>query len=236
MREKTQVFIKSVYRMWKRSKFDPAQAHPDAAVFACFFDGGLSQEESREFKRHIVLCETCAEKAAAAVPLDEAANIAVAPGRLRALKKLLSERIIRDILEISLLLKEGSFELLNTTGEVLSGGEFIPEAVLRSARSGKTRHELIVRNDFKGLRLEVRIENKRKRTTRVSVLLKDSAGRKALRKDVRVTLSRAGVELESYCVDSGRACFEDVAAGSYTAAIAVDNKIIATVVLNMRLA
>jgi hypothetical protein len=233
MRGKTRAFIKSVYRMWKTSSFDPVQAHPDAALVVCFLEGRLSQQESREFKRHIVLCETCAERLAVSVSLSEPGNIAVAAGLLQALKKRLSERISENILEIDLLLKDRALELLNTTGEIFPGEEIIPDAVFRAGKPVEFRGQLIVCNDFKDVRIELRIENKHNRHARVSVLLKDRPDRRPVRNDSRVTLAREGIELESYCIDSGRACFEDVAPGSYTVAISIDNKVIASVFLKM---
>jgi len=220
--------------MWKTSSFDPHQSHPDAATLACFLEGRLSQQESREFKRHIVSCETCAERLAVSVSLSEPGDIAVAAGLLQALQKRLSERISQNILEINLLLKDRALELINTTGEIFPGEEIIPDAVFRAGKPIEFRDQLIVCHDFKDVRIEIRIENKHTRHTRVSVLLKDRLNRRPLRNDSRVTLAREGVELESNCIDSGRVCFEDVAPGSYSVAISIANKVIASVLLNMR--
>ncbi|MFA6217661.1 MAG: hypothetical protein WDL87_08455 [Candidatus Omnitrophota bacterium] len=236
MQEKSRRFIKSVYSLWKKHHYDPGQAHPDAVTFACFFEGSLSKQESHEFKQHIVLCVTCAEKVAAHVSLGEFEHAFVPPELLLSLRSRLSERISRYILEIWLILKSKTLKLLDTTGKVLSGDEFIPAAVLRSSKTVEFQDELIVCNEFNDLRVEIRIENKYPRNPRVSVLVKDMSSKNILQKETRVALVREGVEVESYAVVSGKACFEDVVAGNYTLVIFIDNEAIASILLNMQVA
>jgi hypothetical protein len=152
---------------------------------------------------------------------------------LRRAKDLVSQDAKQEILEIFLKLKEKALELLGTTGDILVGQEFMPAPVLRSRNITDFKEEITILKDFKDIRAEAKIENRKGKLFSLTIIVREKATQKVM-KDLRITLIKNDIELESYLTDSGRATFEDVVLGRYTVEISsIDNKL-ASILLDIK--
>jgi hypothetical protein len=136
------------------------------------------------------------------------------------------------VLEIVLKLKEKTLELLRTTGDVLVGQELVP-APVRSRQIKDFKDEVTILKDFKDVRVEIKIENKLARAFTLVAMVKDKHTSRVI-KDLRVTLIKDELELESYLSDSGKAVFEHVLLGKYTVQIATVENQIYQILLDIR--
>ncbi|TRZ49072.1 hypothetical protein D4Q80_02705, partial [bacterium] len=138
-----------------------------------------------------------------------------------------------NIWEVVLQLKEKALEILSTTGDVLVGRELVPVPVLRSRKIKEFKDEVTILKDFRSIRLEAKIENKRGKAFSVTIMAKERETSKVL-KDLRITLLKDDVELESYVADSGSVIFDNVLLGKYTLEVSnIDDKL-ATLLLDVR--
>jgi hypothetical protein len=87
--------------------------------------------------------------------------------------------------------------------------------------------------DFKDIRVEVKLENKGGQAFDLTVLVKDKQTHCVI-KDLRVTLLKDDLELESYLTDSKKVIFEHVLAGRYTVEISNIETKIASIVLDIK--
>jgi hypothetical protein len=135
-------------------------------------------------------------------------------------------------LEVFLRLKEDLLELINTTGDVLVGQEFLSAPVLRSRSIKDFKDEVRILKDINDVRVEIKIWAKGAKTFNLAIVTKEKRTQKVL-KDLRVSLVREGIELESYVSDSGTVVFEHVLLGSYHIEISKIEKI-ATVNIDIK--
>jgi hypothetical protein len=148
-------------------------------------------------------------------------------------KSLVAAQDINSAAQIVIMLKEKAMEVLSITGDILIGREFIPAPVLRSRRIKEFKDEITVLKDFKDIRVEVRIERKGAHLFDMFVYVKDKQANRVIR-DLRVTLLKDDLELESYLTSSDKVTFEHVLAGKYNIEISnIDDKI-ASVLLDIR--
>lgn len=110
--------------------------------------------------------------------------------------------------------KQKAIEVINTTGAVLFGQELVPAALLRARKIKEFRDEVIILKEFKDITVELRVENKSGRAFDLRISVKQKQTQKAL-KELRVTLLKEDLELESYLTDSGSVSFEHVLLGRY---------------------
>ena len=122
---------------------------------------------------------------------------------------------------------------MNTTGDILVGQEFVPAPVLRSRKAKDFKDEVTILKDFKDIRVEVKIENKVGEAFDLTVLVKEKESQKVI-KDLRVTLLRGDLELESYLNDPGKVIFENVLLGKYTIEISTLESKLASVLLEIK--
>jgi len=225
--------IKVVYRKWKSGQLKPQKPHPDEEALACFLEGRLSDKENEQIKAHIVSCDDCSRALAVQLRMGEIEIKDIPEELLKGIKDLAAISIAIPILEIILRLKEKVMEILNTTGDVLVGQELVPAPVLRSRQIKDFKDEVTILKDFQDIRVEAKIENKQGQAFSLSVTVKEKDSQKIM-KDLRVTLIKDDVELESYLTDSGKVTFEHVLLGKYTVEIAnIENKI-ASVILDIK--
>jgi hypothetical protein len=152
---------------------------------------------------------------------------------LKSIKDLAAISIAIPILEIILRIKEKLMEILSTTGDVLVGQELVPAPVLRSRQIKDFKDEVTILKDFQDIRVEAKIENKQGKAFSLSITVKEKDSQKMM-KDLRVTLIKDDVELESYVADSGKVTFEHVLLGKYTVEVAnIENKI-ASIILDIK--
>lgn len=233
MQENLEKLIKVVYKKWKSDLPKVEELHPDEETFACFLEGRLPAKENKRIRAHLISCERCAEAFAVSSKLEVIENQLVPEQLAQEVKKLIKEQDELSILEIGLKLKEKAIEIMNTTGDILVGQEFVPAPVLRSRKAKDFKDEVTVLKDFKDIRVEVKIENKGSQAFDLTVLVKEKETQKII-KDLRVTLLREAIELESYLNDSGKVIFENVLLGKYTVEISTLESKLASVLLEIK--
>lgn len=214
MPEQLEMLIKFVYRKWKSNLSGPSGAHPDEEILACFLDGKLSEKESMLLKEHLTSCNACSEAVSLYLKTKNMEPIDAPQELMDTVKGLLDTSAKESLLEIVLRLRESAWQVINTTGDILFGQEVIPAPVLRSRKVPDFKDEVIIFKDFKDIRVEVRIENKNKQRFDLNILIKEKGTQLPI-KDLRASLIREDVELDSYVCESGKVIFENVLFGNY---------------------
>lgn len=233
MHNKLERLIRAVYKKWKSDHLKPGQEHPDEETWVCFFEDRLPVEENERIKAHLISCEDCAEIFAAGFRLKAYPEKKVPEELISRLKNIVATQNQISILEIILKLKEKALEILSTTGDVLVGQEFIPAPILRSRKIGDFKDQVSILKDFKDIRVEVKIESKGIQALDLTILVKDKQTHRII-KDLRVTLLKDDLELESYLTDLSSITFQNVLAGKYMVQISnIENKI-ASVILDIK--
>lgn len=233
MQDKTEDLIRLLYRKWIRSAHDEQDSHPDEEDLACFLDGRLSEDEEERIKAHILHCDTCTEAVAISLQIEPPEAVQLPEELASRIKELVAARSVSvSALEIILRLKEKALEVINTTGDVLVGQELVPAPVLRSRAIRDFKDEVNILKDFQDIRVEAKIEQRGSGIFSLTVVIKDKLSQKAM-KDLRVTLIREGVELESYIGGSGRVIFEHVLLGKYTVEICTIDSKLASILLEV---
>jgi hypothetical protein len=131
------------------------------------------------------------------------------------------------------MLKDKALEILETTGDVLVGQEFVPHPVLRSRKIKEFKDEVTILKDFKEIRVEVKIENKENRGFDLVIFVKDKLSNRII-KDLRVTLIKDDLELESYLSNYDKVVFEHILAGKYIIEISNIEDKVASILLDVR--
>lgn len=232
MQNKLEGLIKLAYKKWKQDRLQPQQAHPDEEAMACFLEHRLPQEESERIKEHLIACDACARAFAIQIRLEAAEDRIVPEELLARVKNLAAVQVFP--LEIFLKVKEKFLEILSTSGDVLVGQEFVPAPVLRSRQFKDFKDEVTILKDFQDVRVEIKIENKYGKAFNLAIMVKEKATQKIM-KDLRVTLLKDDLELESYLNDSGRVTFEHVSLGKYTIEISGLQRNVASVLLDIKI-
>lgn len=233
MGDKLEGLVKKVYRRWKKAAV-AQEAHLDEEILACFFDNCLSPEENERIRGHVIGCDECAEIFALSLNAENAAEPREVPKELlnRALE-ILKSKAKPDIFEVILLLKENLLEIISATGDILLGQELVPAPVLRSRKIKDFKDEVTILKDFEDIRLEVKVENKGGKYFNVMVKARHRQNSAGFR-DLRATLIKDGLELESYLSDSGEVSFEHVLPGKYDLELTSVISKLATVSLDVR--
>ncbi|MCX5703319.1 MAG: hypothetical protein NT066_02340 [Candidatus Omnitrophica bacterium] len=235
MQGRLERLIKIAYRGFKSEQAKPDQAHPDEETLACFLEGRLPQAENEEVKLHLLSCDNCARVFAiqsrlALTPREEKE---VPPELMELVKNLLNQEEAAPLLEILLRFKEKAIELINTTGDVLVGQELVPAPVLRSRSVKDFKDEVTILKDFNDIRIQIKIENKGGEAFNLKLIARQKHTQKVI-KDLRVTLLKDDLELESYLTDSGSVIFEHVLLGKYRLEMsAIENKL-ASILLDIK--
>lgn len=233
MLNKLEQLIKAVYKKWKRDYPQVELTHPDEEAWVCFLEGRLSEEENGRIKAHLISCNDCAEFFATQARLKPISLKGAPKELIERAKDLVAAQDSPSIIEIALKLGERALEVLRTTGDVLVGEEFVPAPVLRSRQIKEFKDEITILKDFKDIRVELKIENKLGKAFDLIVFVKDKQTHRII-KDLRVTLLKDDLELESYLSTTDKVIFEHVFAGKYIVEISnVENKI-ASILLDIK--
>lgn len=232
--DKLEVLIKSVYKSWQSAQKQQQQAgHPGEEALACFLEGRLSAQEVEAVKAHLISCRDCSEALSVNLGMEPLEEKELPQEVLTYIRGMLATEDRGSLLEIALQFKERAIEILRTSGDVLFGQEVVAASLLRARKIKDFRDEVIILKDFKDLRVEIRVENKSGKAFDLRISIKHKQTQKAI-KDLRVTLIREDVELESYLTDSGTVSFEHVLLGKYKLEISnIDDKL-ATVLLDIK--
>jgi hypothetical protein len=233
MRKDPEELIKAVYRRWKADLGGRKGSHPKEEDFACFLEGKLSIEDSANMREHLLACDTCSEAIAMQLRINKIEDNAVPDGLIERVKDVVSSHKSVSVLEVALRLKEKALEILSATGDVLVGQELVPGPLLRSRRIDSFADEVNILKDFQDVRVQIKIENKQGEAFGLVVVVKDKATEKIM-KDLRVTLIKDDVELESYAGESGKVVFENVLLGKYSVEISAQDKRIASLLLDIK--
>jgi hypothetical protein len=225
-------FIKTVYQKWK-ARQKPRGAHPDEETLACFLESRLTPQESEQVKAHLISCDRCAEAVALSLGIKEEAK-EVPQELLSRVRQGLFPETADSMMEIILRLKQKALELLSTTGDILVGQEFVPARVLRSRSIKDFKDEITVLKDFQNIRVEAKIENKGGNAFNVAITVKQKETQEVL-KDLRVTLIKDDLELESLLTDSGSVTFEHVLLGKYKIEITDIEHKLASIMLDIKM-
>ena len=234
MYSRLEALIEKLYKQWKSGRLRKEDAHPDEETLACFAEGKLSVSQTERVKAHLVNCDICSEAVALNIKLESAHEAKEVPCDLstRLKEKLFAEEQT-SWLEIILLLKDKTMEIINITGDVLVGQELMPAPILRSRSIKEFKDEITILKDFGEISVEARIENKTQGAFNVVVAAKAKDTQKLI-KDIRVSLLKDDVELESYLASSGSVIFEHILAGKYKVEISGINEKLASILLDIR--
>lgn len=233
MADTLEALIKKVYKGWKKG-FKVSANHPDEEALACFINGCLTSEESEQLKAHFVTCDNCAQIFALSLSAESSDELKEVPKEL--LEKTLEILKLKDnpsIFEVILRLKENMLEIIKASGDILLGQELIPAPVLRSRKIKDFKDEVTILKDFKEIRVEIKVENKDGKYFNVMIRAKHKYGAR-LFKDLRVTLIKEGVELESYLSQTGAVSFEHILLGKYNLELTSVSDKLASVVLDIK--
>jgi len=233
MQNKLERFIKLVYKQWRLDQLRISEPHPDEETFVCFLEGRLSEDEGARIKSHLISCDSCAESLLLQARLKVSEEQEVPEQLLERAKNLVKPEDKSLILEIILKLKEEALEILSTTGDILVGQELVPAPILRSRKIKDFKDEVTILKDFQDIRVELKLENKGVEFFNVTVIVKEKETQKII-KDLRVTLIKDDLELESYLNDTGSVIFEHVLLGKYTVEISTHENKLASILLDIK--
>jgi len=233
MQEKIEKLIKVVYKKWKSAQPKIHQPHPDEETIVCFLENRLSQGESDRVKQHLISCNRCLGIITVQAKLKNEAAKEVPHELLKRVKELVGAEDKDSVFQILLRLREKALELINTTGDVLLGQELVPAPVLRSRKIKDFKDEVTILKDFKDIRVEIKVENKGGQAFNLVIVIKQRETQQII-KDLRVTLLRDDLELESYLTDSGSVTFEHVLLGKYMVEISTIDRKLASILLDIK--
>jgi len=233
MQDKLEPLIKFVYRRRKKHA-EVKGGHPDEEDLACFLEGSLGEQEKELLKEHLVACQACSEVLALSLNAQAAEAVEMPKDLLLDTQKLLDLKGKSQALEIILRLKDNVFEIINATGDILLGQELIPAPVLRSRNIKDFEKEVTIFKDFKSISLQLKVEKKKREYFNLLVKFLRKQGSASL-KELRVTLTRDGLELESYLSESGSVVFENVPLGKYILEVASAEEKLASVLLEINI-
>jgi hypothetical protein len=233
MTNKWDKLLKLVYKKWKLTHRQKFQEHPDEEEMACFIEGRLAPPESQSLKAHLISCEPCAQAFAIQARLKSTDNLEVPEELIAQVKKIIAPQDALSVFEIILKIKDRIFEVLKTSGDVLVGQELVPAPVLRSRKIKDFKDEITILKDFQDIRVEIKIENKPGQDFTLIVTVKEKQTSRVI-KDLRITLIKDNLELESYLSESGRVIFEHVLLGKYIIQMSTPESKIAQILLDIR--
>ncbi|MDD5108615.1 MAG: hypothetical protein PHC29_03790 [Candidatus Omnitrophica bacterium] len=206
---------KIIYRERKKSLSFKGEDHPTEEDLACFLEGKLQGQDKDIIQKHLLSCDICAEYLSTQLKIKPHLSLAVPTQLLEDVEKLFGEEAGGNLIEIFIKLKEKAMEIIQTTGDVLVGQELVPAPVLRSRKIDEFKEEVSILKDLQRVRILAKIQNKGNKSFNLTISVKDKQSQK-IQKDLRVTLIRDGIELESYITDSaGSSFFENILPGNY---------------------
>ena len=228
--------VKIIYGEWKIANRFIGQDHPDEESLACFIEDKLPGLEKSLIQKHLLGCDLCAEYLSTQLKIPTHLSLDVPVPLLEKIEKLALQDACENLLEIFLKLKEKALEIIQTTGDVLLGQELVPAPILRSRKINEFKEEVSILKDLQQIRVLAKIQNKSTKSFNLTVTVKDQpahwAGTQAsllarqgrdsgsqgqgAGKNLRITLIKDGLELESYIADAeGSSFFENILPGNY---------------------
>jgi hypothetical protein len=222
-----------IYRAWKRSGRSKIQDHPNEEALACFVEDKLSRADKLFIEKHLVNCVSCAEYAGIRLKMQAGLVKEVPDILAEKIRKLVISEARPGLLEIFLRLKEKAIEIIQTSGDVLVGQELIPAPVLRSRQIKDFREEVTILKDLQKVRIEARLKNNNAKSFNLTVAVRDKESQKLI-PDLRVTLLKGDLELESYASGCASVIFRDILPGVYTAEVTQAGEKVAVVEIEVK--
>lgn len=211
-----------VYKIYRNKRNKDNLPCPDEEMLVCFSEGKLSVQQFKKIQQHILKCERCAQLVSL-YNLKVETEKPVPEYLIEKAKDLVKQKVLPNLLEIVLSIKQKFLEIVKTSGDIIVDNEIIPLPVLRSRQIRELREELAVVKEFQDIRIKLNIEKKEKGIVKITILFFDKKTNMPL-KDLRVSLLKGNIELESYGVDKGKAVFDNVSFGKYSLLISHKNK------------
>ena len=203
-----------IYRERKNALPFIGQDHPSEENMSCFLEDKLPINDKQTICKHLLSCKLCAEYVSTQLRIQPHLSLDVPVGLLEKIKKIVSQEAKDNLLEIFLKLKEQALEIIQTTGDVLLGQELVPAPVLRSRKINEFKEEVSILKDLQQIRVLAKIQNKSTKSFNLTITVKDKQSSK-IDKNLRITLIKDELELESYINDSGSSFFENILPGDY---------------------
>lgn len=204
-----------VYKAYRQEQPKDSQPCPDEETLVCFSEGRLTKPEIEKIQEHLIICSRCAEILSLLSLKGLQEQKEVPESLLQKAKDLVSPvKVLPTILELVIALKEKALEILDTTGDVILGNEIMPLPVLRSRNIRQFQEEINLIKEFGDVKINLTVEKRGRDKVRISLTLVDKSSLLPLQ-DLRLSLLKDGVEMESYTVASGNAVFEELDFGRY---------------------
>ena len=236
--------VRFIYRQRKSSKRVASQEHPDEESLACFAEEKLKEPEMELIREHLLSCDLCAEYLSTQLKIEAHLSKEVPPGLLDKVKRIISIDVKESLFEIFIKLKDKALEIIQTSGDVLVGQELVPAPVLRSRQINEFKEEVNILKDLREIRVMAKIQNKNTKSFDLTITVKDKWPRghglvpngqsHKADKDLRVTLVKDKVELESRITDSGSSLFENIPPGDYTVEVTQEDRKVAVIDLKVK--
>lgn len=225
--------IRRVYGHWKEQNTVQGPEHPDEDIFAAFIEHRLSEEKEREVKEHILLCERCSEIAAVSVSAAQPPLQNPPPGYLAKVRSLEAFKRVSGLLELVVRIREKALDMVYSSGDLLVGQELLPASVFRTRISSDFVREITALKDFSRVRVRVHLERQETNAVKSAVTVTSKQSHKCVR-DIRITLLRDAVEMESYVTNTGSVVFENMLIGAYVVEVASPDEKLAVVLLEIQ--
>jgi hypothetical protein len=242
--------VRFIYRQRKGFRKIASLEHPDEESLACFAEAKLKPQEMELIQKHLFSCDLCAEYLSTQLKIEAHLSQEVPFALLDKVKKIISGDVRGNLFEIFIKLKNKALEIIQTSGDVLVGQELIPAPVLRSRQINEFKEEVSILKDLREIRVMAKIQNKNTNSFDLTITVKDKwprghglasngqshkpQGVGLALQDLRVTLIRDKVELESYITDSGNGLFENIPPGDYTVEITQEGRKVAVIDLKVK--
>ena len=231
--------IRFIYRERKSSAAFMSQDHPSEEEMACFLDDKLPVNDKQMMIKHLIGCGVCTEYLSTQLKIQPHLSLDVPAPLLEKIKKLILQETGENLLEIFLKLKDRALEIIQTTGDVLLGQELIPAPILRSRKINEFKEEVSILKDLQHIRVTAKIQYKSTQSFNLTITVTDkwpqghglasnsqshrpqghglasNSQSQRVDKNLRITLIKDDLELESYINDSGSGFFENILSGDY---------------------
>jgi len=208
---------------------EPVGACPDENTMACFCEEKLGKQEQAALVAHLASCEQCLEQFIVQLNIIHGSLEDVPADLLLKLESLIAEDK-PPAFEIILRALGKTFKLIASSGDVLLGQEIMPVSVLRGRKINNFQDTVTILKDIDDIRVEIQINSKTPNKFNVTVKTKYKDSLKMI-KDLRITLVKSGMELESYITGQSRVIFENVSLGKYNLEVSSqDNKMFSVLV------
>jgi hypothetical protein len=242
--------VRLIYRQRKGFKKIASLEHPDEESLACFAEEKLKPQEMELIQKHLLSCDLCSEHLSTQLKIEAHVSQEVPAVLLDKIKKIVSSDVGENLFEIFIKLKEKALEIIQTSGDVLVGQELIPAPVLRGRQINEFKEEVNILKDLREIRVMAKIQNKNTNSFDLTITVKDKwprgyglasngqshkpQGAGLAHQDLRVTLIKDKVELESYIIGSGSGLFENIPPGDYTVEVTQESRKVAVIDLKVK--